>query len=91
MTYSEGIEDGMKIAVNKINEELGTEFASLGMVLAHVWKVKMGHANIRNTTKFKETFCSQCGEGFGPGDSGYSSCKSHLGKAALHRYSSVVL
>jgi hypothetical protein len=27
--------------------------------------------------KFQETFCSQCGEGFGPGDSGYSSCKSH--------------
>ena len=27
--------------------------------------------------KFQETFCSQCGQGFGPGDSGYSSCKSH--------------
>ena len=91
MTYSEGIEDGMKIAVNKINEELGTDFSSLGMILAHLWKVKMGHANIGNTTKFKETFCSQCGEGFGPGDGGYSSCKSHSGKAALHRYSSVVL
>jgi hypothetical protein len=91
MTYSEGIEDGMKIAVNKINEELGTDFASLGMVLAHLWKVKMGKANLSNTTKFKETFCSQCGEGFGPGDSGYSSCKSHSEKVALHRYSSVVL
>ena len=28
--------------------------------------------------KFEETFCSQCGESFGPGDSGYSHCKDHL-------------
>ncbi len=27
--------------------------------------------------KFQETFCSQCGQEFGPGDSGYSSCESH--------------
>jgi DNA-binding XRE family transcriptional regulator len=30
--------------------------------------------------KFQETFCSQCGQGFGPGDQGYSSCKSHTPK-----------
>jgi len=30
--------------------------------------------------KFQETFCSQCGQGFGPGDGGYSSCKSHTPK-----------
>ena len=30
--------------------------------------------------KFQETFCSQCGQGFGPGDGGYSSCKSHAPK-----------
>ncbi len=29
--------------------------------------------------KFKETFCSHCGEGFGPGDSGFSSCEQHPG------------
>jgi hypothetical protein len=27
--------------------------------------------------KFQNTFCSQCGEEFGPGDHGFSSCKSH--------------
>jgi hypothetical protein len=27
--------------------------------------------------KFNETFCSQCGEAFGPGDSGYSHCQDH--------------
>jgi hypothetical protein len=27
--------------------------------------------------KFTETFCSQCGGQFGPGDSGYSHCDQH--------------
>jgi hypothetical protein len=27
--------------------------------------------------KFEETFCSQCGQAFGPGDSGYSHCDQH--------------
>ena len=27
--------------------------------------------------KFEETFCSQCGKSFGPGDSGYSHCEDH--------------
>lgn len=27
--------------------------------------------------KFPDTFCSQCGESFGPGDSGYSHCQDH--------------
>ena len=29
--------------------------------------------------KFPEVFCSQCGEGFGPGDNGFSHCESHAG------------
>ena len=29
------------------------------------------------TPRFAETFCSQCGGEFGPGDSGYSHCKNH--------------
>lgn len=29
------------------------------------------------TFKFQETFCSQCGGAFGPGDHGYSHCDSH--------------
>lgn len=28
--------------------------------------------------KFRETYCSQCGEEFGPGDSGFSHCDQHL-------------
>ena len=28
--------------------------------------------------KFKNTYCSQCGQKFGPGDSGYSHCHDHL-------------
>jgi hypothetical protein len=27
--------------------------------------------------RFAETFCSQCGDSFGPGDSGYSHCHDH--------------
>jgi len=27
--------------------------------------------------KFNETFCSQCGKSFGPGDGGYSHCSDH--------------
>lgn len=29
--------------------------------------------------KFKETFCSQCGGAFGPGDGGFSHCDQHDG------------
>lgn len=28
-------------------------------------------------SKFEQTFCSQCGGSFGPGDSGYSHCVDH--------------
>lgn len=40
MTYSEGIEAGMAIALNQINEELGTEFNHLGQFLNHLWDVQ---------------------------------------------------
>jgi hypothetical protein len=29
--------------------------------------------------RFPETFCSQCGAAFGPGDHGYSHCDQHPG------------
>jgi uncharacterized protein (DUF1800 family) len=32
--------------------------------------------------KFEETHCSQCGQEFGPGDHGYSDCRSHRGATA---------
>ena len=28
--------------------------------------------------KFEDTFCSQCGRSFGPGDHGYSHCHTHM-------------
>lgn len=33
--------------------------------------------------KYKNVSCSQCGNKFGPGDSGYSSCKQHKGKTPV--------
>ena len=29
------------------------------------------------TYKFENTYCSQCGREFGPGDHGYSHCENH--------------
>lgn len=35
------------------------------------------------TPRFPMTYCSSCGEAFGPGDHGFSHCKHHAGKRAL--------
>ena len=35
--------------------------------------------------KFAETFCSQCGQAFGPGDSGFSHCSDHIGIISLEQ------
>ena len=40
MTYSEGIEAGMKIALDQINEELGTKFTNIGQFINHLWDVQ---------------------------------------------------
>ena len=32
---------------------------------------------VKTEPKFAETFCSQCGGKFGPGDHGYSHCRDH--------------
>lgn len=37
------------------------------------------------TPRFNETFCSQCGGAFGPGNHGYSHCDSHKGERCLSR------
>lgn len=34
-------------------------------------------------SKYKNVSCSQCGNKFGPGNSGFSSCKEHKGKTAV--------
>ena len=33
----------------------------------------------RSGMKFAQTHCSQCGEGFGPGNHGFSHCEDHKG------------
>ncbi len=33
--------------------------------------------------RFEQTFCSQCGEEFGTGDSGFSHCDQHLPHESL--------
>lgn len=50
--YEQGIEAGLEIATKMINKELGTEFESLGIILQHLWTVKMGYKSI---TELKET------------------------------------
>lgn len=35
------------------------------------------------TARFPVTYCSSCGEAFGPGDHGFSHCKNHKGKRPL--------
>ena len=39
--------------------------------------------------KFQNTFCSQCGGEFGPGDHGYSHCRNHQKFANHHGYSDI--
>lgn len=34
-------------------------------------------ADLPPTPRFAQTFCSQCGRSFGPGNHGFSSCRSH--------------
>lgn len=36
-----------------------------------------------NEAKFQNVSCSQCGKGFGPGDSGYSHCSDHKGRTPV--------
>ena len=33
----------------------------------------------KKTPRYQMVYCSQCGEGFGPGDHGFSHCESHKG------------
>ena len=50
--YEQGIEAGLEIATKMINKELGTDFVSLGIILQHLWSVKMGYKSI---TESKES------------------------------------
>ncbi len=34
--------------------------------------------------RFNQVSCSQCGQTFGPGDHGYSSCQDHRGPVDIH-------
>jgi hypothetical protein len=35
-------------------------------------------STVKHLPKFDNTFCSQCGEEFGPGDNGFSHCSDHM-------------
>ena len=34
---------------------------------------------VKRVARFKNVYCSSCGEAFGPGDNGFSHCESHAG------------
>lgn len=34
---------------------------------------------------YEKTYCSQCGQEFGPGDSGYSHCSNHTPKPTMRQ------
>lgn len=37
----------------------------------------------KTDARFPVTYCSQCGNAFGPGNHGFSHCKNHKGKRSL--------
>jgi DnaJ-class molecular chaperone len=39
--------------------------------------------------RFEQTFCSQCGGSFGPGDSGFSHCADHTQTSIKTGYTSL--
>ncbi len=44
---------------------------------------KPPYDRMKTSPKFDDTFCSQCGGSFGPGDSSYSHCDQHQGLTNL--------
>ena len=51
--------------------------------IKHTLPILSDNATVKHTKtcispRFKNTFCSQCGREFGPGDHGYSHCKDHM-------------
>lgn len=47
------------------------------------YKYYMSEVTMTKSPKYTETFCSQCGGAFGPGDSGFSHCDQHQGLTNL--------
>lgn len=42
--------------------------------------------NMKAHPRFAQTYCSQCGGEFGPGDSGFSHCSDHAGEEPSDKY-----
>jgi len=40
--YKQGLDDGIKIALDALNIELGTSYTELGYALNHIWRIKVG-------------------------------------------------
>lgn len=40
-------------------------------------------SDVLDTPKYDDVWCSNCGQGFGPGNNGFSHCESHAGMTAI--------
>ena len=61
--------------VKPLSSEFENEYEDARYTWPYRWD--MLRMFIESICKFQNTFCSQCGKEFGPGDSGYSHCKDH--------------
>ena len=49
----------------------------------YVRLLEVSKRQAETSQRFQNVSCSNCGESFGPGDSGYSECSSHAGLRAV--------
>ena len=61
--YVQGFNDGKEYTLQKAESLMDERIRELEKPL--------------NKYKFNDTYCSQCGKSFGPGDHGYSHCDNH--------------
>ncbi|MGI0509076.1 hypothetical protein ABY44_39270 [Burkholderia sp. ZZQ-2] len=52
-------------------------------VLAAEIKRRVADADLAVAPRFANVYCSGCGQIFGPGNAGFSSCADHAGRCAL--------
>lgn len=54
-----------------------------GLILHHIFEALTACNDLAKAeSRYQETFCSQCGAEFGPGDTGYSHCSQHRARVA---------
>lgn len=57
--------------------DMGWCHACSGVPAIYRKEARNGLKTLPSPVPFPDTFCSQCGRGFGPGMHGYSHCKDH--------------